>query len=77
MMVSDLNCEGPGLERTSGLLMAARYVSQTFILLILLHTVSVTKKPAHPCNLMSGLQSWSASIFEFYLLPTQPLPFSP
>ena len=33
-------------------------IGQTFFLLILLHI----KKPAQSCNLVSGLQSWSASI---------------
>ena len=46
-------------------------VGQTFFLLILLH---ITKEPAQPYNLMTGLQSWSASILKSISCPHHPPP---
>ena len=69
-------CEGPGLARISGLLvnsliMLARRFFCGF------YCISATKEPAQPCNLISGLQSWSASILRSNPCPSHhsyPLP---
>ena len=60
-------CEGPGLVRSSGLLV------DSLIMLARLFCgfcyISATKEPAQRCNLVSGLQSWSA-----FILRSNPFP---
>ena len=61
-------CEGSGLARISGLLVDGLVVLNRHFFCWFCH-ISATKKPAQPCNLVSGLQSWSASILKSFRCP--------
>ena len=61
-------CEGPGLARISGLLVDSLIMLARRVLCWFCY-ISATKEPAQPCNLVSGLQSWSASILRSISCP--------
>ena len=61
-------CERPGLARISGLLVDGLIMLAKHFL-CLFCCLSATKMPAQPCNLVSGLQSWSASILKSIFCP--------
>ena len=54
-------CEGLGLARSVVYCGWSDNVCQTIFCGVC--SISATKKPAQPCNLVSGFQSWSASSF--------------
>ena len=68
-------CEGPGLARVSGLLVDSLIMLARRVLCRFCY-ISATKEPAQPCNLVSGLQSWSASILRFISCPLRHPPAS-
>ena len=68
-------CEGPGLARISGLLVDSLIMLARRVLCRFCY-ISATKEPAQPCNLVSGLQSWSASILRPIFCPPRHPPAS-
>ena len=68
-------CEGPGLARISGLLVDSLIMLARRVLCRFCY-ISATKEPAQPFNLVSGLQSWSASILRPIFCPPRHPPAS-
>ena len=68
-------CEEPGLARVSGLLVDSLIMLARRVLCWFCY-ISATKEPAQPCNLVSGLQSWSASILRSNFCPPRHPPAS-
>ena len=68
-LVKDLAWQESVVYWWDSLMMLARHFSCGFC-----YISSTTKEPAQPCNLVPGLQSWSASILRSIPCPSNHLP---